>query len=146
MFLLLNFAGLALGGMFTGKGVPSEWYVNLNKAPWTPPGWVFGLAWTTIMICFSIYLSYLWGQLMNSRKLIGLVTLLWALNVLWNPVFFYYHHIWLGLLVIVALTLTVGYTMVYYWSKIGVYSFLLLPYILWLCIATSLNGYAALNN
>ena len=43
-FLILNFLALAVGGLFTGKGVPSEWYVNLARAPWEPPGWVFGSA------------------------------------------------------------------------------------------------------
>ena len=58
-FLLLNFAALAIGGLFTGSGVSSEWYQNLNKAPWTPPGWVFGTVWTLIMILFAIYMAML---------------------------------------------------------------------------------------
>ena len=61
IFLLINFAGLFIGGLFTGEGVPSDWYQNLNKAPWTPPGWVFGFAWTTIMICFSLF-KCLWKK------------------------------------------------------------------------------------
>ena len=44
IFLVLNFGALGIGGLFTGKGVPSEWYNELNKAPWSPPGWVFGFA------------------------------------------------------------------------------------------------------
>ena len=56
IFLVLNFAALGLGGLFTSKGVPSDWYQHLNKAPWTPPGWAFGFAWTLIMICFSFYM------------------------------------------------------------------------------------------
>ena len=40
IFLLLNFGALALGGLFTGSGVSSDWYNGLNKAPWTPPGWM----------------------------------------------------------------------------------------------------------
>ncbi|MEM6378823.1 MAG: TspO/MBR family protein, partial [Bacteroidota bacterium] len=51
IFLILNFVALGIGGFFTGPGTSSEWYNNLNQAPWTPPGWVFGAAWTTIMIC-----------------------------------------------------------------------------------------------
>ena len=43
IFALLNFGALAIGGLFTGGGVSSEWYASLNKAPWTPPGWVFGI-------------------------------------------------------------------------------------------------------
>lgn len=57
LFLVLNFAALGIGGLFSGQGVPSDWYTGLNKAPWTPPGWVFGSAWTIIMICFAIYMA-----------------------------------------------------------------------------------------
>ncbi|NBN98947.1 MAG: hypothetical protein EBV19_06865 [Flavobacteriia bacterium] len=42
LFLFLNFGALAIGGSFTADGVASDWNQNLNKAPWTPPGWVFG--------------------------------------------------------------------------------------------------------
>ena len=31
IFLLLNFGALAIGGSFTGKGVPSDWYMELEK-------------------------------------------------------------------------------------------------------------------
>jgi tryptophan-rich sensory protein len=47
IFLALNFAALAIGGLFTSKGVSSDWYAGIAKAPWTPPGWAFGAAWTT---------------------------------------------------------------------------------------------------
>ena len=46
LFLIINFGGLAIGNWFMNNGPISEWYLNLNKAPWTPPGWVFGVAWT----------------------------------------------------------------------------------------------------
>ena len=59
IFLIINFTALALGGLFTSKGVPSEWYIALLKAPWTPPGWVFGFAWSIIMICYGFYKSRL---------------------------------------------------------------------------------------
>ena len=42
-----------------GEGASSNWYENLNKAPWTPKGWVFGFAWTFLMTCFAIYLAKL---------------------------------------------------------------------------------------
>ena len=64
IFLAINFGGLAFGSWLMNNGPTSDWYSNLNKAPWTPPGWVFGVAWTTIMICFSIYLA----KLFTSKK------------------------------------------------------------------------------
>ncbi len=146
LFLLLNFGALALGGFFTGKGVPSEWYAGLAKAPWTPPGWVFGFAWTTIMVCFAVYMAYLWPEMENKQILVGLYALQWVLNVAWNPVFFYFHQITAGLVVILALTALVGYFLFAFWPLMKVKAALLLPYFLWLLIATSLNGYIFFRN
>jgi benzodiazapine receptor len=146
LFLIINFAGLGLGGLFTGDGVSSDWYSHLNKAPWTPPGWVFGAAWTTIMICFAIYMSFLWESVENRRLLITLFALQWVLNFAWNPVFFHYQAVLLGLIVISALTLLVGFFLFNYWSSIKVKSLLIAPYLLWLLIATSLNAYVWVNN
>lgn len=61
-FLSLNFLALGLGGLFTADGVSSEWYQTLNKAPWTPPGWVFGAAWTFLMCCFTVFMTMRWSK------------------------------------------------------------------------------------
>ncbi len=145
-FLIINFGALAIGGIFTGKGIPSEWYINLNKAPWTPPGWVFGFAWTTIMICFSIYMSTLWPAVNNKSLLIGLFILQWVLNVGWCLIFFYYQNVSLGFIVIISLTLLVAIFFFLFWPQIQFLSTLILPYLIWLIIATSLNGYILLKN
>lgn len=146
IFLLINFGALGLGALFTGKGVPSEWYMNLNKAPWTPPGWVFGFAWTLIMVCFSFYMSYLWPEIKNKKILILLFSLQWILNISWNPVFFYFNNIFLAMIIIVCLTLLVLYFTVNYWNIIETKSLLIIPYLAWLIIASSLNGYILLKN
>ncbi len=146
IFLVINFGGLAIGGYFTGKGVPSDWYVNLNKAPWTPPGWVFGAAWTTIMICFSIYLDYLYPKTTAVKTMLFLFAISWALNVFWNVAFFGMHLPWLGLAVIAALTALTLFFLFAYWKEMQWLSLLILPYVIWLCIATSLNAYIVLQN
>jgi len=146
LFLLLNFSALAIGSFFTGYGVHSDWYSQLNKAPWEPPGWVFGAAWSTIMICFAIYMSFLWEIYKNRKKIMLLFGLQWVLNVGWSPVFFYYNNIILGLIVIGCLTFLVGYILYLYSDDLRVKSILILPYLTWLLIATSLNGYIFFNN
>jgi len=70
----------------------------------------------------------------------------WFLNVGWNPVFFYYHELLMGLVIISALTILMGVFLFGYWSKLKFKSILLLPYFIWLLIATSLNGYILFNN
>lgn len=146
IFLAINFGALGIGGFFTGKGVPSDWYVNLDKAPWTPPGWMFGFAWTTIMICFSLYLAYLWPKTENKSFLVGVFVVQWILNVMWNPIFFYYHQTLVGLIVISVLAIVVAYFMFNYWSILKLKSLLILPYFIWLLIAISLNAYIVFRN
>ena len=146
IFLIINFGALAIGGIFTSKGVPSDWYEGLVKAPWTPPGWVFGTAWTIIMICFGIYMAYLWPVIENKTLLIGLYTIQWILNIAWNPTFFYYHNVLAGFLLICGLTIIIGLILFFYWPELKLKSALLLPYLIWLMIATSLNGYILLKN
>ena len=129
-----------------GDAVTAEWYTNLNKAPWTPPGWVFGAAWTLIMICFSIYLSFLFS-IRNSKFIKTLYVIAVILNVSWNYVFFNQQHITLGFANIIALTLLITYFFISFGDdNISQIKYLLLPYIIWLCIATSLNGYILFNN
>ena len=111
IFLVINFGALGIGGLFTGKGVPSAWYTELNKAPWTPPGWVFGAAWTFVMICFAFYMAYLWPTSENKKLLVGLFVAQLILNVAWNPVFFHFHNAALGLIIISALTVLIGLKM-----------------------------------
>lgn len=146
VFLLLNFGALALGGLFTGSGVTSDWYANTNKAPWTPPGWVFGFAWTSIMICFSVYIAQLWTVSEDKKLLVYLFAIQWVLNVVWNPVFFYFHQSALALVIIVSLTLLIGYMLWMYWPTLKLKSLLLSPYFVWLLIATSLNAYIVVKN
>lgn len=145
-FLILNFGALAIGSLFTNAGVNSTWYEELSKAPWTPPGWVFGAAWTTIMICFSLYMAFLWPKV-DSKKMLGLLFLLqWLLNVSWNPTFFHFHTVSLALVIILALTLLVAFLMLNYWRVLNRSSFLIVPYFLWLLLASSLNAYIQIYN
>lgn len=146
LFLLINFGALALGGYFTGAGVPSEWYESLNKAPWTPPGWVFGAAWTTIMIALSVYMAFAVKAVQGLKFFILLYAIQWILNVAWNPVFFYFQWVLFGLFIIAALTGLVAFLMFSYRSALKAKSLLLLPYLIWLCIATSLNAYIYFMN
>ncbi len=146
LFLVVNFTALLIGGIFTGKGVPSEWYLSLDKAPWTPPGWVFGAAWATIMICFAIYMAFALEKVKNVKTLLVLFLIQWVLNVLWNPVFFYFHHVMLGLIIISALTILIAVFLFRYGAVLKLKSLLIVPYFIWLLIATSLNAYILLNN
>ena len=145
LFLFINFSALGIGSYLMNSGPQSNWYLNLNKAPWTPPGWVFGVAWTTIMICFSIYLAYLVGLKLGIAFWL-LFGIQFILNVSWNFVFFNQHAIGFGLVVIILLTLIVSYYLFNFRSDMKLKTLLITPYFIWLLIATSLNAYSYFKN
>ncbi len=148
VFLILNFLALAIGSYFIGNIQTDTWYQGLAKAPWTPPGWVFGAAWTVVMITFSLFLS----KAIDPRESVKpiaiyiLFAIQFLLNVGWNLVFFRHHMILTGMAVIFFLTaLVIWFTWWGFWAKgkVGIY---MLPYLLWLLIATSLNIYIVFHN
>ena len=145
--LLINFGGLALGSAWTDPGTSSEWYTTMNQAPWSPPGWVFGAAWFTIGVTFSI-----WGGLVFSKRVYEVeLRLLYAFsvffNILWNPLFFYLHATIAAATVIAVLGAIIfmitDITRNGYGWKYAIFS---LPYFLWLMIANSLNWYIVIMN
>jgi benzodiazapine receptor len=145
LFLVVNFIGLAIGNWGMNNGPISDWYLNLSKAPWTPPGIIFGIAWTLVMVCFSIYLGKLFSK-ENKRKNFFIFLFQFTLNVSWNFIFFNQHLVLLGFIVILLLTAILFIYFFKFSNNIGNYKYLLLPYMIWLCIATSLNFYILVNN
>jgi benzodiazapine receptor len=145
LFIVINFGALAIGTWLMNDGPQSEWYITLNQAPWSPPGWVFGVAWSSIMLLFSVYMSYL-VQINSSKKIIVLFSIQFVLNVFWNYLFFNQHLIALGLLNLVFLTLLMFYFFVTFKQTLKNKSVFVLPYCLWLVLATSLNLYIAIFN
>ncbi len=147
LFLIVNFLALAIGVWLMNNGPRTDWYLSLNKAPWTPANWVFGAAWTTIMFLFSIYITKLsFKYIYFSKKLLFLFGIQWILNVVWNYVFFNQHMIELGLIIIISLWLLIGYFTFEHIKKVRGFTLFILPYLVWMTIATSLNAYIVLNN
>lgn len=144
-FVLINFTALAIGVFLMNDGPRSQWYSSLNKAPWSPPGWVFGLAWSSIMLLFSVYMTFLVKEI-RSKKIMILFSAQFLLNIVWNYLFFNQHLISLGLLNILFLTIIMFYFLVSFKQTLKSKSFFVLPYCLWLVLATSLNLYIALFN
>lgn len=136
----LNFAALALGGLFTGPGVQSVWYAGLEQAPWMPPGAVFGVAWTVVMLALTAFMGQTAPR--SPRKLRLWYGIQWVLNVAWNPLFFAAQRPDLALLDLVVLFAAV--LMMWRFCHRG--GWWLIPYVVWLVVATSLNVWVVLFN
>jgi tryptophan-rich sensory protein len=142
LFLVINFGGLALGSFLMGDVATNAWYQQQAKAPWTPPGWVFGAAWFTIMLLYSIFLQQLLKiKTVNSAAVKWLFGISVFLNVSWNPLFFVHHWVALGVVVLLALFLVLLLLARIAWKQNPKLVVFLLPYLIWMLIAISLNAY-----
>jgi benzodiazapine receptor len=141
--LLIFATALVIGGLPTSQGVDSAWYASLQLPPWQPPSWAFGTAWTIIALTFSIGAARLvpLKLLVPNNNLAALFWLQFALNILWNYLFFHYQLTGVALVEIIFLGLVVA-SLTYlafkqtWWAGLS-----MLPYLIWLFIAISLNAY-----
>ena len=133
-FLAACGAAAATGAMFQ----PGQWYDDLNKPRWTPPGWVFPVTWTVLYICMATAGMRI-ALLPGNGQALAFWSLQIALNTLWTPVFFGLHRVRAGMLVIILLWLAVAACVYQFWLIDGVAALLFLPYLLWVTIASALN-------
>ncbi len=134
IFLAACFAAGATGAMFP----PGAWYRALNKPSWTPPDWLFPVAWTTLYLCMS-YAGARAAMLSDNGLAMALWSLQIALNTLWTPVFFGLRRIRAGMAVLVALWMAVAACMVALWAVDWIACLLFAPYLLWVTVAGALN-------
>jgi tryptophan-rich sensory protein len=134
IFLCACAAAGTTGGLFQ----PGEWYKSLNKPNWTPPDWLFPVAWTTLYLCIAGAGARVAG-LEGSGLALALWSLQIALNTLWTPVFFGLKKIRAGMGVLVALWLAVASCMVALWMQDWIAGALFLPYLAWVTTAGALN-------
>jgi benzodiazapine receptor len=147
VFILLCFIVEIVGSFWTRETV-STWYPTLVKPSWTPPDWVFAPVWFClyIMIAFAGWLIY---RAKHSHK--RTVALMFygaqlALNFIWSFLFFSLQSPLLGLIDIILLLLCISLTIIQAWSVRRLASLLLIPYLIWVIYAASLNiGISILN-
>lgn len=148
LFLVINLGALGLGSWLMGDPSTNVWYQSLNRAPWEPPYWFFGVAWMTIMLCFSIFLWRV-SMLYPAKDLTLFYTFYvvqFILNVMWNPTFFRAHYVGVALVMIVVLFLLVLWFTVFGIRRTGIWGLLMLPYLVWLAVAAALNWYVLVHN
>jgi len=145
--VLCELAGV-IGSIFTISSIPT-WYAVLRKPWFTPPNWLFGPIWLTLYFLMGISLYLVFESKRNKAKE---KPALWAfgiqlfLNVLWSVLFFGMHYLLYGFIEIVLLWISIAVTIILFFKVSKVVAYLLLPYILWVTIAASLNYYVFILN
>lgn len=133
-FLAACGAAATTGAMFD----PGRWYENLDKPAWTPPNWLFPVAWTVLYICMA-FAAMRVAQLPGSGQALAFWGAQIAFNTLWTPIFFGLQRMRAAMVVIGFLWLFVAATMIAFWQQDVLAGILFAPYLLWVTIAGALN-------
>ena len=127
---------------FATRSSVNTWYKYLNKPLFNPPDWIFMPVWIILYflmgISFGIFFSYSFEK--DTKKL-GITAFVLQLffNGMWSLVFFGLKNILLGLAVILILIVSIIFC-IREFRKVNLFaSYLMLPYLFWVCFASILN-------
>ena len=142
--ILIPIAIGALSALFSNN---MSSYATLVKPPLSPPSFIFPIVWSILYFCMGISIGLIWNTKHRKRKILRwLFSFQLLLNFTWSIYFFYFQNPFLGFIDILLLDIFVIYYMMKSYSIKKMSSLLFIPYILWLLLATYLNGYIMLYN
>lgn len=143
--------GASLGAGFWGSTATVEsitgWYASIVRPFWTPPNWVFMPVWTLLYVLMGTSAALVWrtGKSGVLRPVVFFFLHL-AVNAYWSIVFFGQHDPRTAFVVIIALWLMIAGMMFWFWKYSRNATYLLVPYLVWVSYASSLNlGIILLN-
>lgn len=134
VFVAASACAAATGAMFP----PGDWYDRLDKPGWTPPNWLFPIAWTALYLA-SAYAASRVAMVPGA----GLAMAFWAFqiaaNTLWSPIFFGLRRLGAAMVALLALWIAVVGTAVTFMGIDRTAGLLILPYVVWVSYAGALN-------
>jgi len=131
----------SLMGYLSNSGFENGWYAELRKPSFQPPAWMFGVVWTILYTLLGLALAIVLREPPSKQRRDAL----WlfggqlALNFAWSPIFFGLQMIEVALVVLIAMLVLALAAARYFRSLQPVSGWLMLPYLLWLCLAVALN-------
>jgi benzodiazapine receptor len=134
------FAAAGIGSLFTFRAIPN-WYAGLKKPAFTPPNWAFGPVWTLLYILMAVSVFLIWQRLTTTGATLAFI-LFWiqlVANALWSGVFFGLKSKGGGVIVIIILWLLILSVIIASFRISAWAGALLVPYVVWVTVATYLN-------
>jgi benzodiazapine receptor len=139
LWTILPFLGVVFLASMTGAIFrPGQWYDDLRKPSWTPPGFVFPLVWGVLYVAMAYAAWRIW-DLEGFHPALAVWALQLALNALWSAVFFGMRRPALALAEVACLWLAVAANLYVFAQIDAIAGWLLAPYLVWVTIAATLN-------
>lgn len=122
-----------------------NWYSQLIKPTWAPPGWLFGPVWTVLYAVIAVTYGAVFYRAFTG-KISWLVALPFALNIIFNlaftPIQFGLKNNLLASLDILLVVCTLIWALVAVWRASPDLRWVVyanIPYLLWVIFATGLQ-------
>src|SRR5689334_7643485 len=134
------------GGLATDTS--SEWYRELDRPSWQPPGAVFGPVWTVLYVLIAVAATLAYRDVGGPRRrlVLGLFAANLALNLAWTWIFFQGHAPRAAGVEILVLLGTIVALIALVRPHNRTAALALAPYGAWVAFATALTWAIALRN
>ncbi|HEY0241897.1 MAG TPA: TspO/MBR family protein [Gemmatimonadaceae bacterium] len=132
----------SLSGWLSNSGYGNDWFDALSKPSFMPRGWVFGVVWPVLYALLGIAVALILAKPPTRQRRNALILFFaqLALNLAWSPIFFAAHAVQPALVVIVVMAGLAALAAGQFRQIRPVAGYLMLPYLLWLCFAATLNS------
>ncbi len=133
---------------FAAQFQPGDWYRELAKPSWTPPGWIFPPVWTYLYATMAVAAWLVWrsGRWIETRVALLLYAIQLAFNGLWSWLFFGRQMVDAALVDIFVLLAAIIAVALTFRKRSRLAGWLFVPYTLWVAFASSLNLAISLLN
>jgi len=119
-----------------------SWYETLSKPSWAPPASLFGTVWSILYPIILIAYGFVIVQALRGempRSVLWPVLINLAANVAFTPIQFGLRNLVLAELDIIVVLVTIVWSMIAIWPHARLAAIALVPYLIWVGIATVLQ-------
>ncbi|NJO12329.1 MAG: tryptophan-rich sensory protein [Gammaproteobacteria bacterium] len=138
-WLVLTFGTAAIGAI--ASATAGEFYAQLTRPGWAPPGWLFAPVWTALYVMMAISAWLVWqaNGFAGARSALTLFIVQLAANALWTWLFFVWHQGAFAFAEVLLLWCLIAATIALFWQVSVLAAVLLIPYLLWVTFASALT-------
>ena len=135
----LSYLTAGIGGGLTELG---PWYFALKHPEWKPPDPYFGVIWSTIFTLCAISGAMAWQSAQSAPLKMRVLVLFGTnafLNIFWSALYFKLQRPDWAVFEVIFLWLSILFLVMGLWRITKKAAFLLMPYWIWVSVATVLN-------
>ncbi|MBQ8119610.1 MAG: tryptophan-rich sensory protein [Ruminococcus sp.] len=132
--------GVQLLSYFVTRG-SMDFYAQIDKPPFSPPGWLFPVVWTILYALMGISSYIVWdARSQYSKEALIIYGIQLAFNFLWSVFFFVLQSFLLSFVWLCGLFILIIIMMAAFHKVQPIAAFLQIPYAAWVVFAGYLNA------